>query len=313
MGKSLIEWTDRVWNPTTGCSPGLQCYERCYARRFATRLAGRYGYPQDDPFRVTFHPDRLELPLRWRPCRVFVDSMGDLFHEDVSTDVLDRVFAVMAHAPRLTFQILTKRPENAMGYLNNTATLWRIFRECSGVNPWNWPLRNVWLGVSVENQEAADIRIPPLLETQAALRFVSCEALLGPVDLIRYLTFEGEHERAEDMLARYGASQPVSWIIAGGETGPGARPCHPDWLRRLRDQCMAAGVPYWMKGHGEWRKGDQGWAMEKGLKHVHLGVRGFVLDFRVAVEPSATMVRVGRKAAGDLLDGRQWKEMPQHG
>jgi len=157
--------------------------------------------------------------------------------------------------------------------------------------------------------------VPILCDALAALRFVSCEPLLGPVSLRPDDDFSdyGHGPRWLGVSCNAGHTRGIDWVIAGGENGPGARPCHPDWLRRLRDQCMAAGVPYWMKGHGEWRKGDQGWAMEKGLKHVHLGVRGFVLDFRVAVEPSATMVRVGRKAAGDLLDGRQWKEMPQHG
>ncbi|KKL19936.1 hypothetical protein LCGC14_2460460, partial [marine sediment metagenome] len=190
-----IEWTDETWNPVTGCTKVSEGCKFCYAER----LSKRFG--QD--FDVTLHPDRLGIPLRWRkPRRVFVVSMGDLFHEDVPDQFIDKVFAVMALTPWHTYQVLTKRPERIVSYINAANRRERITKGYGPLEAaltgeqWNigggwgvdpgampWPLPNVWLGVSVENQEAADERIPLLLETPAAVRFVSCEPLLSGLDL----------------------------------------------------------------------------------------------------------------------------------
>ncbi len=154
---------------------------------------------------------------------------------------------------------------------------------------------NVWIGTSVENQETADERIPHLLKVPVAVRFLSMEPLLGPVDLSPWLIREGQHEKAEWMLANYGASQPLSWIIVGGESGPNARPMHPDWVRSIRDQCVASGTPLHFKQWGEWVPGDH---PAHGTHWQYVG------------EDKFAMKRVGKKAAGRLLDGREWNEYP---
>jgi len=228
-----IEWTDETWNPVTGCtkiSPGC---EHCYARRMAQRLAGRCGYPRDDPFRVILHEETLDKPLHWRkPRRVFVCSMGDLFHENVPDEYRMQVFNRCVAAPRHTFQILTKRPANALRYYQGRPAL-----------------PNVWLGVSPEDQERADQRIPVLMECPAAVRFVSVEPMLGPVDLTPWLYRTREIELADDgaHIRRNRILPALDWVICGCETGPGARAMDPNWARSLRDQCVAAGVPFFLK------------------------------------------------------------------
>jgi protein gp37 len=215
-------------------------------------------------------PERLYQPLKWRkPRRVFVNSMSDLFHADVPDGFIDRVFRTIAYSPQHTFLILTKRPERMYEWTRNMRSLvvmlqhWK--REQAGQN--TWPLPNVWLGVSIEDQATADERIPFLLKTPAAVRFVSAEPLLGPVDLnVRWL--EDQCDQCSRTIPRniHGCYNPyngdddcdgspsgnplLDWVIAGGETGPGARPAHPDWFRGLRDQCHAAGVAYFFKRHG---------------------------------------------------------------
>ena len=247
---SKIEWTDETWNPVTGCTKVSPGCDHCYAERITERFHGPGSFAQ-----VRLHEDRLSLPLRWRkPRRVFVNSMSDLFHEDVPTTFIAAVFDVMARTPQHTYQVLTKRHARLRS-LGRGAT----FGE-------GWPLPNVWLGVSVENQQWADIRIPALLETPAAVRFLSCEPLLGPVDLIGQggdlvgagiyaLPDPPEHDDGEPVCIDHGAEQCrrcrfVDWVIAGGESGPGARPMHPDWVRSLRDQCEGARVPFFFKQAG---------------------------------------------------------------
>ena len=242
-----ISWTDETWNPTTGCdkvSPGcgLPRFEGdgtggCYAMAMAKRLKamGQAKYQNDgDPhtsgpgFGLTVHPDALTVPLRWRkPRRIFVNSMSDLFHEAVSDEYIDAVFGIMAQTPQHTYQVLTKRHGRMRSLLNSD-----MFRRrfCFG-----WPLPNVHLGVSAEDQKWADIRIPALIGTPAAVRFVSAEPLLGPIDV---------------SLGHSGYWQSLSWVIAGGESGPGARPCEIDWLYSLRDQCADADVPFFCKQFG---------------------------------------------------------------
>lgn len=220
MGTSKIEWTDRVWNPITGCTPVSPGCEHCYARRMATRLAGRCGYDAQEPFKPTFRPERLSEPDKWRkPCRIFVGSMGDVWHEAIEQIQIAGIFDAPRDNPEHTFIFLTKRPERMA----------HMARSGSWLEPWP---SNAWAGVSVENQAAADERIPALLRVPARVRFLSCEPLLGPVTL-----------RPEWLAG-------LHWIIIGGETGPGARQMAGKWAHALKDQAKAAGIPVFFKGWG---------------------------------------------------------------
>jgi protein gp37 len=264
----------------------------------AQRLKGRAGYPQDEPFRVTFHPDRVETPLHWRkPKRVFVCSMGDLFHEDVPAEAYDRIFDVMQDTPRHTYQLLTKRPLRMATVLEHD---WGGLLEGLNELP-----TNVWLGVTAENQEWADKRIPVLLEIPAAVRFVSLEPLLGPITLRRLdlgpeLVLNAlDGQSMHHLMNGYGL---LDWVIVGGESGPGARPMHPQWVRNIRDQCVAAGVPFFFKGWGAWLRPDQrrDWRTEP------------ISAARTHQWPDDTVsYRIGKKAAGRMLDGREWSEFPE--
>lgn len=228
MSDTKIEWAEKSWNPMSGCSAVSAGCANCYAKRMAQRLKGRYGYPADEPFRVTLHPDKLEEPRHWRkPRRVFVCSMGDLFHKDVHRDNILEVWDVMARAPQHTFMVLTKRPER----MQRLVAEWLDHAMTISLIPHTWPLPNIWLGVSVEDQKTANLRVPLLLETPAAVRFISAEPLLGPVNLAGpgWTTVAGD------------------WVICGAETGPGARPFDLDWARSLRDQCAEAQVPFFFK------------------------------------------------------------------
>jgi protein gp37 len=230
-----IQWTDETWNPVVGCarvSPGC---ENCYAERVAHRglterhrgltVVGKHGPRWIGEAR--FVPEALGKPLHWRkPRRVFVNSMSDLFHDDITFEQIAAVFGVMAATPHLTYQVLTKRP----------ARMVEFFRWM--VRP---PLPNVWLGVSVEDQRRADERIPLLLECPAAVRFLSVEPLLGPVYL-DYAAFNG--------CDSFGSMPWIGWVIVGGESGPGARVCDLDWIREVVKQCRVAGVPCFVKQLG---------------------------------------------------------------
>jgi protein gp37 len=263
---SNIEWTDVTWNPVVGCSKVSAGCTHCYAETMDRRLRAIAGEefrpwgPQNAAYNVRLHPERLEAPLRWRkPRRVFVLSMSDLFHEAVPFEFIDQVFAVMALSPQHTFQCLSKRPERMraymtedgigrIGYIEGIAK--RMERE-RGNNVdgltllGSWPLPNVWLGTSVEDQASADVRIPELLATPAAVRFLSVEPLLGPVDLTPWLWRPGglgESIRVADNL--------LGWVIVGGESGPGARPCDLGWIRSIVAQCRPAGVAVFVKQLG---------------------------------------------------------------
>lgn len=275
---TAIEWTDATWNPVVGCTKVSTGCANCYAARLAaTRLAHQRSYAGlaylDDrggahwSGEVRYSEVRLTPPLDWRqPRRVFVCSMGDLFHESVPLEFIARVFNVMACAtlgcgkrheheaecwtgrPH-TFQVLTKRPERMHEVLHalpdHFGNNWPgDAAACVALEVGAWPLPNVWLGVTAENQETADERIPMLINAPAAVRFVSCEPLLGPVDLTRY-------GKRYCVRALSTCGEPaLHWVICGGETGPGARPMDPDWARSLRDQCQGAGVPFFMKKMG---------------------------------------------------------------
>lgn len=238
-----IEWTDATWNPVTGCTPCSPGCDHCYAAAMAARFPQVHGYvymsEADDPERgdpqtfgrVRFHGNRLMQPLHWRtPRRVFVCSMGDLFHPDVPTDWRTRVWDVMESASIHTFQVLTKRAQAMRDYMTWYGHL----------------LPNVWLGVTVCNQDEADAKIPVILDTPAVLRYVSIEPMLGPVDLERQLAAVIDRNGEA-----WGQRSPgIDWVICGGETGRGARPMHPRWVKHLRDQCVTAGVPFFFKGRG---------------------------------------------------------------
>ena len=237
--RSAIEWCDASWNPVTGCdrvSPGCA---HCYALELAPRLramgvakyvAARDGGRASGPaFGVTLHPGELDRPRRWRrPRRIFVNSMGDLFHADVPFDVVDLVFATMAACPWHTFQVLTKRPERMLAYCERRYE--QLAEELSALGaavPVPWP--NVWLGVSVENRRWA-WRVDVLRDVPAAVRFVSAEPLLGS-------------------LSEMGLTA-VDWLIVGGESGSRHRPVRPEWVRELRDMALDAGVAFFFKQWG---------------------------------------------------------------
>lgn len=314
-----IEWTDETWNPVTGCAKVSPGCDHCYAETFAERWRGIPGHHFERGFDVVLRPERLDQPLRWqRGRRIFVNSMSDLFHDDIPDEFIARVWAVMAQAPQHTFQVLTKRHGRMRSLLRSETFEAAVFGACEGEfeGYFELPLPNVWLGVSVENQQWADIRIPALLGTPAAVRFLSCEPLLGPVDLTRAI---------EPNFARSGWKDlsRLHWVIAGGESGRGARPMHPAWVRSLRDQCVDAGVPFMFKQRGEWTWNEPGaFVMPRKPFTDRVAVmhpagmtalrKGNDFDPFEHGHPNwATRIeRVGKKAAGRELDGRTWDEFP---
>ena len=264
MGNTTIEWTNKVWNPVRGCSRVSEGCRNCYAEKVAARFSD-----EGQPFhlfadrdksgskwtgKVELVKSRLDAPLHWaKPRRIFVNSMSDLFHESLRAGQIDKVFAVMSQCPQHIFQILTKRPERMLEYITASAyvgvTDWAVdgIDEAAGNFGWFWPLPNVWLGVSVENQAMADARIPLLLRTRATKRFISYEPALGPVDLGMWL-----YRRSSNSVTGGG----LDWVICGGESGPDARPMRPDWARSIVAQCKAAGVACFVKQMGAHIVGD---------------------------------------------------------
>lgn len=261
--KTSIEWTrnddgtaGRTWNPVVGCdkvSPGC---DHCYAESIARRFAGGPAYPNG--FKVTLKPERLGDPLTWRtPTRVFVNSMSDLFHADIPDEYIARVFAVMARTPQHRYMILTKRPGRMRSLLGDDGRLLlesTLDEETAQALYAQWPLPNVELGVSAELQKWAEVRIPALLETPAAMRFLSAEPLLGALDLRNLRVRSGAWIDAlsGDVKGPGGevyASAPgcLDLVIAGAESGAGARAMDLDWVRLLRDQCVATGRAFFFK------------------------------------------------------------------
>jgi protein gp37 len=279
--KSAIEWTDATWNVTVGCTKVSEGCDNCYAERLVN---GRMRNRHPGGFEVVrVHPDRVNLPLRWRrPRRVFVNSLSDLFHEQIPNEWRVEIFAVMAAARRHTFQILTKRPGPMASLLSRPSfrdavrdrAMGKVLRDPAW--SWEWPLPNVWLGTSVEAQKWADVRIPALLRTPAAVRFLSCEPLLGPVDLTPWLPCHcpegpasmpvGCAECAHPANARRSVADatPINWVIVGGESGPGARPMELEWAGDLVEQCQAAGVAVFVKQLGSVWARDHWAADSKG-------------------------------------------------
>ncbi|KKM87474.1 hypothetical protein LCGC14_1268510 [marine sediment metagenome] len=350
MATSKIPWTDVTWNVCTGCSKVSAGCANCYAATMTKRLKAmgqvKYAAGFDT---VVCHPDELNKPLRWKkPRRVFVNSMSDLFHEDVPFRFINLVFITMAYARQHTFQVLTKRPHRIAPFLE--------YAEREGYArtlPLDLCLPNVWLGTSIENQATANLRIPHLRRCPAAVRFLSLEPLLGSVEIglnsatcdccprwasrwVRLNRPVGPDiprllgESARDYVAdagvylaqsnRHGALSVQTpkgllgikpdefealpapdWVIVGGESGPGARPMKPDWVRSIRNQCAAAGVPFFFKGWGDW-------APEEALTSAITPARGFHPN---CVVDGVRVYRVGKKKAGNLLDGERHEQWPE--
>jgi len=302
---SAIEWCDATWNPIRGCGRVSAGCEHCYAERVAYRFGQKPGAPYEGLTtlgkqgprwngRVRFVPEMLDEPLKWhKPRRVFVNSMSDLFHEDITDEQIAAVFGVMAATPRHTFQVLTKRPSRMRRWFE-----WMRDQDCTGpgeppasvvcgIHAANhgadvdylglvgaWPLPNVWLGVSCENQAVVDERIPLLLDCPAAVRFVSAEPLLAPIDVEKWICDwcpkckndyplrQGRCDRCgvfrrarstESRVATDGETYwytGLHWVIVGGESGPGARPCRLSWIQSVVQQCAATRVPCFVKQLG---------------------------------------------------------------
>ncbi|VFU07882.1 DUF5131 family protein [Methylocella tundrae] len=366
--KSKIEWTDASWTPIRASSQdgdGWHCEHvsegcrNCYSERMNLRLGSGLAFkPGNLSIVDLFLDERILLqPLRWKkPRRIFVCSMTDIFADFVKDEWIDRIFAIMALCPQHTFQVLTKRSARMRAYISEVHETWckrgppapgseRIYEAALAITgaewlpetPAEWPIKNCWLGVSAEDQKNANARIPDLRATPAAVRFVSIEPMLGPIDLDSTLggTLWIGGQRGCDGMHR-GIGTPecprqlhhhhderckrgLDWVICGGESGPNARPMHPDWARAIRDQCAAAGVPFFFKQWGEWETSldrdhdDPDWRADYTYDYVNHGKSkwlnrdggcGFHGDrFHV-------MRRVGKRAASRLLDGREHNEFP---
>jgi protein gp37 len=336
---SRIEWTEATWNPVTGCSKVSQGCKHCYAERDWKRLSANPLQPAYHGRKFTdvmCHPERLTIPiLQARPRRIFVNSMSDLFHEDVPFEFIDQVFAVMACTSRHTYQVLTKRPARMLEYFESRCSgenfelfgfpdqidsvdIWPQWTPCNGTRGGydncgpTWPLINVCLGVSVEDQETANERIPMLLSAPAAIRFISAEPLLGPIELCDPPNDMGEPRMR--WLGDVDLPSKLDWVIAGGESGHEARPMHVDWVRSLRDQCRDAGAAFFFKQWGEWAPtapeagGDLGGDMKAGKVRIVKAVGENDGHLRRGDE---LMRRVGKKVAGRLLDGHLHDDQPK--
>jgi protein gp37 len=366
-----IEWTDATWNPIRGCSRVSEGCRHCYAEGQAARIIamdrGRGGADGKGSYdgllakggqwngKVRKVPELLDQPLRWtKPRLIFVNSMSDLFHEDVPFEFVAAVFGAMSHARQHTFQVLTKRParmlefftwlpqqtshkeawvatvnqaefvcgedrgrrgsENAAVEACASAAYYKREQIAAGRSLphsfWpKWPLQNVWIGVSIEDQAAADERIPLLLEVPAAVRWLSMEPLLAPVDLSRWLELGS-------LDTDRGLSNPgIDWVVVGGESGPKARPMHPQWARDLRDQCSLAGVPFLFKQWGEWAPGE---CVTRNSGVVPTASLSWEWQFSTEnlaregghVDDEPDLYRIGKRNAGRLLDGVQHDGYP---
>lgn len=357
---SAIEWTDATWNPLRGCARVSEGCRNCYAEKVAARFSGP-GMPYEGLIHastkgwngtVRLVPELLRQPWDWvKPRRIFVNSMSDLFHQSVPFEFIAAVFWIMSCTTRHTYQVLTKRPARMLeffewvkdydaGYFDD-ARIDDVANEVPAIKAldWKpatgrrggydncgplWPYENVWIGVSVEDQKTADERIPLLLKCPAAVRWISCEPMLGPVNL-RWAPYahEATGESYRGYLERNGsvneleALRKIDWVVVGGESGRGARPMHPDWARSLRDQCSAASVPFFFKQWGEFslgydrdrddpdyrRCGDMSRLPGRWINAA--GGHGFHGD-RVHYAH-----QVGKKKAGRQLDGIEHNAYPE--
>jgi protein gp37 len=311
---SKIEWTDETWNGLAGCTKVSPGCDHCYAERMALRHSGNYRLPRGtrDAYRLAVFRSggRIGFPGCWsgkvvpipgaverlaakcaswrKPRRIFIQSMGDLFHDQVPFELVARLFAIFALFRRHTFQLLTKRPDNMQevvarvyrdGLTDARNSLGMSMSEgmsiCAAME--QGPLPNVWGGATVEDQPRADERIPKLLETLLAVRFVSVEPMLGELDLTHITVPSGQceeeiwdvlREQGDELYLDHGPA--LDWVICGGETGPGARKMSPQWAKDLRDQCKASGVPFFFKKMGSWWGGDN-----EAPGHLGLDVRQF--------------------------------------
>ncbi len=278
-----IGWCSKTWSPVSGCDPVSEACANCWAKRMSVRLAGRYGYPKDEPFRVTLHPDRLDEPRHWKkPQHIFVCSMSDFFHPAIPLEFQLKILTTMLDCPQHTFLVLTKRPEQLA-----------MMEYACGLGETS----NIWWGTTIENQKRADERIPHILHGLGPVHFVSVEPVLGGINTSSWFAgYEVIDETSPsgkqlfrcrmcgDITPRpckypYHPCVGINFVICGGETGPGARPPRPEWICSLRDQCVAANVPFWFKGWG-------------GPHHA-----GWAID--------------GKLYQGDRLDGHLWHERPE--
>ncbi|MGH3808678.1 MAG: DUF5131 family protein [Pseudonocardiaceae bacterium] len=330
-----IEWTrgddgaaGATWNPVTGCTKVSAGCDHCYAETFAERWRSVPGHPFEQGFDVRLWPGRLGLPLRWRkPRRVFVNSMSDLFHDSVPTTFIAEVFAVMVLAHQHTFQVLTKRAGRAASLLASNEFRRSVFEDIGRLAKWEnqlsemtgkqvnfpttWPLPNLWLGVSVESQRWAEIRLSKLITTPATVRFASCEPLLGSLDIRPWL------------------GRGLDWVIVGGESGAKARPMHPEWACAVRDQCVEASVPFFFKQWGQYSPVGPVFGRDEKLHEGNnrpLNGSGCALnldgsqpvcwtsrDLLAEGRPNAGswwMSRTSKSRAGRELDGQTWDEFP---
>jgi len=313
--KSKIEWTNATWNPVTGCTKVSAGCRGCYAERHANRFWGDRNFTD-----VQMHADRLDQPLRWKkPRMIFVNSMSDLFHESVPDEFIINVFAVMARAKHHTFQILTKRAERMHNIFIKYGGVNSHTRDEYGkvidVDQYEFPLSNVWLGVSCENQETADERIPWLARTPAAVRFVSAEPLIGQIKLPSWGDVVGLKQKDDPHalfvnINRGGEMNrlPIDWLIAGGESGPHARPCHPDWIRSLRDQCASANVPFFFKQWGEFIFGNE--ETMNAIGDDSFARKKWIGESIYIWDNYGISYRVGKRAAGNELDRKQHMQFP---
>jgi protein gp37 len=322
-----IEWTDATWNPLTGCSVTSPGCKHCYAMQLAgTRLKhheSRAGLTQDTSAgpvwtgEIRLNPQWLDQPIRWtKPRMIFVCAHSDLFHEIVSDELIDMVFGIMWAClygrngkPGHIFQVLTKRAARMRHYFStDRRAAWAraAVNYGGGIDPdgiydqvmgAEGPHPRIWLGVSVEDQKRADERIPELLATPAAVRWVSAEPLLGPVLIDTLLCEMPEDEDGAPYLG------PIDWVVVGGESGPKARPMHLSWARDLRDQCAEAGVPFLFKQWGEWIPAGQ--SLSSG--GIHTNIREFGYD----EIGRCRLHRMGKKTTGRLLDSVQHDGYPK--
>jgi protein gp37 len=368
MADTTIEWTEKSWNPLRGCSILSKGCTNCFAMKIAHRFS-KPGLPFHGlttmtkggavwTGKIALAPDKLEEPLNWRkPRRIFVNSMSDLFHESVDDEYIAAVFCIMAIAHRHTFQVLTKRASRMRQWFETAHkkgvaqflrhSLVRVsgtdLSHRAEISQGFWPLRNVHLGVSAEDQAAADERIPHLQKTPAAVRWVSAEPLLGPIDLTKIPFLDGDKRHRQNVLTgealMYGSGvnghpdiivrtgsilSRVNWVVSGGESGHGARPMHPIWLRSLRDQCVNSGTPFFFKQWGDWipghhyteeLRGIDGALGESRYESADLfefnGKPQWIFNQHYLDWGDHTMFRCGKQLAGRLLDGREWNEYPK--